>query len=1484
MLVHRRAAALFLAVAAVGHISSGSSSSGGGGVGVLASSAPGGATGNGQYRPPPPPPPPSSGGSSAAASANNKKGDRDDGVSAGGNAVKMPPPPPPPPRSRQQQLDDEMTTSTRTSAPQYLRMPPPPPPLRQQLQQQQGRINSNQSSLGSRPANAGTGTAAAAGTTAGGATFSANLNAAVTMSNVGQEEREEMFQGQLQREAQGGARSAASDTVRSPSAGEDAKDESSGTQEASSTEQSGNSNYGRPSDQNSEDSSREHVQGHQEQRNLQGYGGHDNGEQQYDAQQHHRQEQTGWAQHSQSQGYEDFYYNQQRQAQKQQQQQDQYYTQQQQREDGSPQPSSPPTTDDDPSSGRMVPYQRQYAQQQQQQHQHYMQQQAHGGMRQPPPGMQHRRPPPPGYHPEQNQGPNMFNGFMRRLEKGMDAVASLEDMVDKRARALGRTVKYATAGKMSVKEAVAASVAGSREGLRKIQRAERRRAQAPNMFDLFKDDIEAAEAQVEQAEKQAAAADGNIGGSMRGGDAVGGAAPWDGPQIGGPNDMATSMLSGGEATTGPSPISVQSGGHGDASSASLEQSSNPIEQLLGPPSSPSGPVVSSSSVPDGHDRISSRPSRVVKDDDDDDDWSDDSSKGEPLSKLFSFMPSPASFIPTFRRKDSLLDLDDWSDGDDDWDTAASKRTSTPPASVRRNTRGMAQAQAADGGVPLPVAQLLGRGDSRTGESGFNLLSKQERYQCHRLGRTRSLFDVAALVFFVVAIHELSPFIATAINDASTTVFQGRDGDIPIVGDIQGGKKLLSALYTAFASSCKDSWAPLALASTILSIWSNDVFVRPAVRRSASAVTKNVRDQASSSQMFLRLVAGLPPRKAMPEVLAQSARRQVWSDVEASRLRSFIAMSTIALIALTVSVAKPIVGSIVRAGVDIASLEGWKWPLEWAALGPGMKSHLRVMAKTIGALLGEEWAKVVENPLAVVVQVSLFVVLFAISTLPTIVRHIEQKKSASDILDIDAAVKIPGDDDEEYDSERSTAAVLDMGVSSATRLSLLSQQGAVEGALQRWKLMQPAKSSPSSRSSESRISDITRNRGGAGPFFRRVAYEASVLALLCLPVALFVVISPSVSVDASERWNTGSRLVSLLLVTFSIARRSLSSMADEFMLTSAVDSFLKLLSATAAELTKSNQEPQADLQLAAQASPDKGIIVSDFWAAHAQRRAWACQGAQLSCKNGEVCLVLGDDGSGKSRLLTALAETLVSPPTKSRSTVFVRGQINVGGVDVTRWDKKKLKRNLGLVLNDVRTLSDTAELFSGLTLLEILDPTNGSGGGPGSPSHNAMNIALQVTGLSSLVAHLPSKLSTVVTANEDELSPSPTRPSAQILSPSEWSKVLLSRAIAQAVFGNDNPMTSPDAVQRSLVGSLLLLDDVTAHANEIEEATLIKALRATGAATLLTSNHWASGRHANKVVVIKDGAVVESGTHAELMQRGPAHSLYALRWKQMTTGV
>ena len=71
-------------------------------------------------------------------------------------------------------------------------------------------------------------------------------------------------------------------------------------------------------------------------------------------------------------------------------------------------------------------------------------------------------------------------------------------------------------------------------------------------------------------------------------------------------------------------------------------------------------------------------------------------------------------------------------------------------------------------------------------------------------------------------------------------------------------------------------------------------------------------------------------------------------------------------------------------------------------------------------------------------------------------------------------------------------------------------------------------------------------------------------------------------------------------------------------------------------------------------------------------------------------------------------------------------------------------------------------------------------------------------------------------------------------------------------------------------------------SEVDETRTLMALRRTGAATVLTSHKWATGRFADQIVVIKDGAIIESGTHTDLLSRGPQQSVYAQQWYTMTT--
>jgi hypothetical protein len=211
-----------------------------------------------------------------------------------------------------------------------------------------------------------------------------------------------------------------------------------------------------------------------------------------------------------------------------------------------------------------------------------------------------------------------------------------------------------------------------------------------------------------------------------------------------------------------------------------------------------------------------------------------------------------------------------------------------------------------------------------------------------------------------------------------------------------------------------------------------------------------------------------------------------------------------------------------------------------------------------------------------------------------------------------------------------------------------------------------------------------------------------------------------------------------------------------------------------------------------------------------------------------------------------------------------------------------------MLNDVRTISDFSQALSGLTVEEILLPSDGlEVQGPAlaardSKARGCMLLALKMTGLDvSLLPRLPRKLSTIVTSNEEDLDFSPLRPHCTILSSVEWSKLLLARMLCQATFYNESAAASHDKVENCLLGSLLLLDDATVHFSETDEGPIIRKLRSSMAATLLTCNRWATGRWADRVVVLRDGAIVETGSHNELLNRGPQQSFYAAKWAAMT---
>ena len=81
---------------------------------------------------------------------------------------------------------------------------------------------------------------------------------------------------------------------------------------------------------------------------------------------------------------------------------------------------------------------------------------------------------------------------------------------------------------------------------------------------------------------------------------------------------------------------------------------------------------------------------------------------------------------------------------------------------------------------------------------------------------------------------------------------------------------------------------------------------------------------------------------------------------------------------------------------------------------------------------------------------------------------------------------------------------------------------------------------------------------------------------------------------------------------------------------------------------------------------------------------------------------------------------------------MRGAINVGGVELSKWAGTQLQKRVGVFLNDVRTVSDHASLMAGCTLEEILEPVPLEAGGRiGSKERNSMAVAMKVSLLSSI---------------------------------------------------------------------------------------------------------------------------------------------------------
>src|SRR5215471_11551909 len=217
---------------------------------------------------------------------------------------------------------------------------------------------------------------------------------------------------------------------------------------------------------------------------------------------------------------------------------------------------------------------------------------------------------------------------------------------------------------------------------------------------------------------------------------------------------------------------------------------------------------------------------------------------------------------------------------------------------------------------------------------------------------------------------------------------------------------------------------------------------------------------------------------------------------------------------------------------------------------------------------------------------------------------------------------------------------------------------------------------------------------------------------------------------------------------------------------------------------------------------------------------------LEIPAGSSLAIVGQNGAGKTTLAKLLCR-LYDPQT---------GAIEVDGVDLKDLDLESWRRRVTAVFQDFVRFE--------LTLRENVAPRETGGAAPGEVVNGALddtiNAALAEAGAGGM-AGLDTVLAKGYSGGTD-------------LSGGQWQRVALARALAAVRLG----------------AGLVLLDEPTAQLDVRGEAEIFeRVLAATRpATTILISHRFSTVRHVDRIAVVEHGAVVELGSHDELMaQRG-----------------
>ncbi len=205
---------------------------------------------------------------------------------------------------------------------------------------------------------------------------------------------------------------------------------------------------------------------------------------------------------------------------------------------------------------------------------------------------------------------------------------------------------------------------------------------------------------------------------------------------------------------------------------------------------------------------------------------------------------------------------------------------------------------------------------------------------------------------------------------------------------------------------------------------------------------------------------------------------------------------------------------------------------------------------------------------------------------------------------------------------------------------------------------------------------------------------------------------------------------------------------------------------------------------------------------------------LRIRSGEYLAVVGASGSGKSTLLRLLLG-FETPE---------RGAIYYGGQDISDFDVRSLRRNIGVCLQN-------GSLFAG-TILSNITLAN-----PRATIDDAWEAA-ELAGVADDIRQMPMDMQTLVSEGSGGISGG------------QRQRILIARAVC----------AKP---------SILMFDEATSALDNVTQRHVSDSLAGLKCTRIVVAHRLSTIRLADRIVMLDGGHIVEEGTYDELMEAGGA---------------